>query len=222
MKRDRWVTFDCFGTLIDWLNGFRAILAPIAGDRTEALMRAYDDAERTLEAEQPHHLYRFVLTTGLVRAAQVAGVNLASADADLLARRWGSQPLFPDVPKGLDKLRADGWKIGVLTNCDDNLFAETLARHPDLAPDLVITAEQVGSYKPKLGHFERFEVLSGVIRENWIHAANSWFHDIEPAQRYGIKRIWVDRDRTGHDPTTASCVIGAVGDLPAALAKLVG
>lgn len=108
----------------------------------------------------------------------------------------------------------------MLTNCDDDLFAETLARHPELTPDLLITAEQVGSYKPKFGHFERFEALSGVSRGNWIHAANSWFHDIEPAQRYGIIRIWVDRDRTGHDPATASCVVGAITDLPAAVAQL--
>lgn len=221
MKPDRWMTFDCFGTLVDWQNGFRKILMPFAGNRTTALMQAYDEAERIIEEEEQHHLYRIVLTNGLRQAAQTAGVDLASADADLLARNWGDLPLFPDVPKGLEMLRADGWKIGILTNCDDDLFAETLAHHPELTPDLLVTAEQVHSYKPKLGHFEQFEVRSGVSRDSWIHAANSWFHDIEPAQRYDIKRIWVDRDRTGHDPAAASCVARVITDLPAAAARLV-
>lgn len=220
MEHDRWVTFDCFGTLIDWLSGFRAILAPIAGNRTEALIRAYNEAERSLEAEQPHHLYRSVLTTGLARAAHAIELDLAPTEADLLARRWGELPLFPDVLTGLAELRAAGWKIAVLTNCDNDLFAETLASHPNLAPDLVVTAEQVSSYKPKFAHFERFEALSGINRKNWVHAANSWFHDIEPAKRYGISCVWVDRDRTGHDPAVASCVVGTVADLPSAVGTL--
>jgi 2-haloacid dehalogenase len=222
MAHDRWVTFDCFGTLIDWSGGFRTILAPVAGERTEELERTYHSFERRLEVEQPHRLYRDVLTTGLAQAAQEIGLTLAAADADLLARRWGELPLYPDVPQGLDALRAAGWKIGVLTNCDDDLFAQTLARHPQLAPDLVVTAEQVGSYKPEFGHFVRFEAQTGVARQDWVHAANSWFHDIEPARRQGITRVWVNRDQTGHDPAAASRVIAGVRDLPAAVAAVAG
>ena len=219
---DRWLTFDCFGTLIDWEGGFRAILGTIADDRTEDLVAVYHDLERVLEAEQPHRLYRDVLTTGLARAAEALGVGLAAEDQDVLVRRWGDLPLFPDVAHGLGALRDAGWKIGVLTNCDDDLFAMTAARNPALAPDLVITAEQVGSYKPAFGHFARFEERSGVARQNWVHAANSWFHDIEPARRYGITRIWVDRDRTGDDPSAASRVVTGVADLPAAVAAVAG
>jgi 2-haloacid dehalogenase len=222
MATNRWVTFDCFGTLIDWAAGFRAILLPVAGDRTADLMAAYHDVERALEPEKPHRLYRDVLTTGLRRAAATIGLSLAPADADLLARRWGDLPLYPDVPEALDALRDAGWKLGVLTNCDDGLFAQTAARHPQLAPDLVITAEQVGSYKPAFGHFARFEQQSGVARDDWVHAAVSWFHDIEPAQRYGIKRIWVDRERTGHDPAVATRVVTNAADLPAAVAAAAG
>ena len=119
-------------------------------------------------------------------------------------------------------LRAAGWKIGVLTNCDDDLFAATLARHPGLRPDLVVTAQQVASYKPGLGHFERFTARSGVARENWLHAATSWFHDIEPAHRLGIARIWVDRDRTGDDPALASRRVLDMASLPAAVAAVMG
>jgi 2-haloacid dehalogenase len=220
MAQDRWVTFDCFGTLIDWSGGFRAALGSVAGDRTDELIGAYHAIERALEAEQPHRLYRDVLTTGLMRATAEMGLPLAPADADLLVRRWGDQPLFPDVPNGLQALRDAGWKIAVLTNCDDDLFAQTTARNPSLAPDLVITAQQVGSYKPTFGHFAQFERQSGVARQNWVHAANSWFHDIEPARRYGITCVWVDRDRSGEDPSIASRVVAGVAELAGTIAAL--
>jgi len=222
MSGDRWVTFDCFGTLIDWLTGFRAILAPVAGAKTDELISVYHAFERELEVEKPHLLYRDVLTTGVSRATAKIGVDLAADNADLLARHWGEQPLYADTLAGLAQLRCAGWKIGVLTNCDDDLFAETLARHPKLAPDMVVTAQQVGSYKPALGHFLRFEQQSGVACENWVHAAVSWFHDIEPAHRLGISRIWVDRDRTGHDPAIASRVVANMAELPAAVASVMG
>ena len=107
----------------------------------------------------------------------------------------------------------------MLTNCDNDLFAKTLAKFP-LKPDLVVTAEMVGSYKPELGHFKRFQQESGVERNNWIHAACSWFHDIAPARRMGVKRIWVDRDKTGHDPAAATRVLPDVTGLPKAVSEL--
>lgn len=208
------MTFDCFGTLIDWTSGFRVILKPLAGDRTDALIAAYHGAERALEAEKPHRRYRDVLTAGMRQAAQAIGLDLAASDADSLVRRWGDLPLYPDVPAAVAALRDAGWKIAMLTNCDDDLFAATASRNAPLAPDLVITAEQVGSYKPAFGHFARFEERTGVKRQNWVHAANSWHHDIEPARRYGIARVWVNRDQTGEDPQAASHVVPDVAALP--------
>lgn len=222
MTEDRWVTFDCYGTLIDWLGGFRKILSPISGVRTESLLQEYHEAERVLEADRPQYLYRHVLTAGLARAAEKTGIALASEDTDLLVRRWGDLPLYPDVSKALDALRTAGWKIGILTNCDNDLFAATLAGNPALRPEIVITAEETGSYKPEFGHFLRFESQTGVLRQNWIHAANSWFHDIDPAQRFGITRIWVNRDKTGHDPAAATCVVDDIAALPEAVSQLTG
>jgi 2-haloacid dehalogenase len=130
MSGDRWVTFDCFGTLIDWLTGFRAILAPAAGARTDELISAYHAFERELEVEKPHRLYRDVLTSGVSQAAAKIGLDLPADDADLLARRWGEQPLYADTLASLDQLRRAGWKIGVLTNCDDlGAPSEADARH---------------------------------------------------------------------------------------------
>jgi 2-haloacid dehalogenase len=221
MTSDRWITFDCFGTLVDWHTGYRAALATVADDRTDELINAYHRRERVLEVERPHRLYREVLTLGLGQAAQEIGLSLPPAEADVLVRKWGEQPFFDDVPGALSRLRAGGFKIGILTNCDDDLFARTLERFPRPHPDLVVTAQQVNSYKPDLGHFRRFEQKSGVARGNWVHAACSWFHDIEPARRIGCARVWVDRDRTGDDPAAASRVLPDLSELAEVAAALI-
>ncbi len=219
MAGDRWVTFDCFGTLVDWHSGYRKILSPIVGSRTDELIRAYHEVERAIETERPHRLYKDVLTTGLAQAAAKIGVRLPKEQADVIVRNWGEQPFYGDVAAVLGELHRAGWKLAMLTNCDNDLFAKTLAKFPE-KPDLVVTAEMVGSYKPELGHFKRFQQESGVERSNWIHAACSWFHDIAPARRMGVKRIWVDRDKTGHDPAAATRVLPNVLDLPKTVAEL--
>lgn len=219
MTGDRWVTFDCFGTLVDWHSGYRRVLSPIAGDRTDELIRAYHEFERSIERERPHRLYKDVLTTGLARGAEKIGLALPKEQSDVIVRNWGELPFYRDVPSSLAALRNAGWKLAMLTNCDNDLFAKTLAKFP-LRPDLVVTAEMVGSYKPELGHFNRFQQESGVERRNWIHAACSWFHDIAPARRLGLKRVWVDRDKTGHDPAAATCVLPDVTGLPKTVAEL--
>jgi 2-haloacid dehalogenase len=195
---ERWVTFDCFGTLVDWHTGFTPILREFAGDRVTELLSAYHRQERAAESERPHRLYKDVLATAVRRAANEIGLSLTDEQAMSLPRRWGSLPVFADVEPALAGLRAAGYRLAVLTNCDDDLLAETQKsfRHPF---DLVITAEQVKDYKPSPGHFRRFYRISGVKMANWVHVACSWFHDIEPARSFGIKRIWVDRDRTGED-----------------------
>jgi 2-haloacid dehalogenase len=222
MATDRWITFDCFGTLINWHAGFRTLLTPIAGDRTAKLIDTYHEFKRVLEAERPHHRYRDVLTTGLDRAARHIDLALPLAEADGLARRWGELPLYDDVPAALSALRAAGFNIGILTNCDDDLFARTVERFPVLGPALVITAEQVRSYKPDVGHFRHFQAKTGISQRGWVHAACSWFHDIEPMRRIGCARVWVDRDHTGDDPSAASRVLLDLAELPAVAADLGG
>jgi 2-haloacid dehalogenase len=216
MGAEKWVTFDCYGTLLDWQSGFRRILAGVAGARADELVHAYHDAEAATEGEAPGRSYKEVLTLTLKRAAAAIGLPLGEADAGALVREWGSLPIFPDTAPALRELRADGWRLGVLTNCDDDLFARTRAVFP-VPLDKVVTAQQVGSYKPALAHFERFEAESGVARERWVHAAVSWWHDIEPARKLGIRRVWVDRERSGHDPAAATVRIESLAALPAAL-----
>ena len=215
----RWVTFDCFGTLVDWHSGFAAILQPLVRECTAAVLDAYHRFERLLEKEQPHRLYRDVLATALVRAAAEAGVPLSDAEARRLPASWSTLRVFDDVEPMLADLRSRGYKLAVLTNCDNDLFAETerAFREPF---DLIVTAERVRDYKPSLTHFKSFESVTGVKREHWVHVACSWFHDIAPARDLGITRVWLDRDRTGEDPNTASAHVWSAADVPEAVARL--
>jgi 2-haloacid dehalogenase len=199
------MTFDCYGTLLDWRSGFRRILEPVAGERLEALMEAFHAVEPEVEREVT--LYKDVLRVGLARAAERAAV--AVPDRDLLVDGWHTLEAFSDTVPALRELQAQGWKLGILTNCDDDLFESTRAAL-GVEIDLVVTAEQVGSYKPALGHFERFEAESGVARENWVHAAVSWWHDMVPARELGLRRVWVDREDSGHD---VSIVTARVPDM---------
>src|SRR5215469_16506553 len=121
MTSDRWVTFDCFGTLVDWHSGYRKILSPIAGGRTDELIRAYHEFERVLERERPHRLYKDVLTAGLTQAAGKIGLALPKGEADVIVRRWGEQPFYGDVGVALGALHKAGWKLAMLTNCDNDL-----------------------------------------------------------------------------------------------------
>jgi 2-haloacid dehalogenase len=217
----RWVTFDCFGTLVDWLSGFSAILRPLFGERTEEVVRAYDPFERALEAETPHRLYKDVLAAALTRAAEHVGVPLSEPQARRLPQQWGTMRVFADVEPMLSALREHGYRLAILTNCDEDLFAETQRafRRPF---DLVVTAERVADYKPSLAHFRYFARVSGAKPGEWVHVANSWFHDITPAREFGIPRVWLDRDATGQDPAGASARVRSAADVPGAVARLFG
>ena len=215
----RWVTFDCFGTLVDWLSGFSAILTPLFGDRTADVVRVYDRFERALETETPHRLYKDVLTAGLLRAAEEVGVAMSEPQARRLPEQWGTMPVFADVEPMLAVLRADGYRLGVLTNCDEDLFAQT-QRAFRARFDLVVTAERVCDYKPSPAHFRYFSRVSGVKAGEWVHVANSWYHDITPARALNIPRVWLDRDDTGEDPTDASVRLRSATEIGDAVATL--
>jgi 2-haloacid dehalogenase len=213
----RWVTFDCFGTLIDWNTGFAALLRPIAGDRTEALRAEYHRAERAVETKRPHILYKDVLTESLRNAAATMGIAVSDTQARTLPESWDRLPVFADVEPMLKALRASGYSTGVLTNCDDDLFA--LTHRSFLSPfDIVVTAEQVRDYKPSPAHFRRFAALAKP--DDWVHVACSWYHDIVPAKALGVKRVWLDREGTGEDPSAASFRVTSAQDVAAAIARL--
>jgi 2-haloacid dehalogenase len=213
---DRWVTFDCYGTLVDWWTGMGDAAEAVAGDRAAEVLDSYHAHELILEAERPAHSYKHVLREGLRRAADELGVDLSGDGDGAFVNTWTEMPVFGDVGPALAALRDAGWKLAILTNCDDDLIAETRTHIPGEF-DMVVTAEQVGSYKPDLVHFHEFRKRSGVRKGEWVHAACSWMHDIHPAARLGIPRVWVDRDGSGHPPGVASTVLPDMTGLPAAV-----
>jgi 2-haloacid dehalogenase len=215
----RWVTFDCYGTLADWRGGMAAALRPLAGAATDRLMEAYYDHELEVERESPTMHYREILAEGLRRAAATEQIELPAGGEYAFSERWAEMPIFDDVGPALSALREAGWSLAILTNCDDDLIAQTVERMP-VAFDEIVTAEQVGSYKPAHGHWRRFAELTQDRRDAWVHAANSWFIDIEPTSQLGIPRVWVDRDRSGHDPSIADRVLPDLRELPAAVSDL--
>lgn len=212
----RWITFDCFGTLVDWNGGFRSILESVAGSRASEWVAAYHRHEPAVQSED-YRSYRDVTALALERSAREIGLTLQPGDSAALAREWGSLPVFPDTAPVLNELRRRGWRVAVLTNCDDDLFAQT--RETLGAPiDLVVTAQQVRSYKPAHGHFLRFREVAQP--QTWVHAACSWFHDVKPAHDLGIASVWIDREGTGEDPSIAGAVLGDLAGLPETLTAL--
>jgi len=215
-SQTRWVTFDCFGTLVDWQSGFAASLAPIAGDRTTEIVRTYFASERLVERETPHRSYKDVLATALVRAAAARGVLVSNSDARTFERSWGSMPVFADVEAMLAELRRNGWRLAVLTNCDDDLF-EITHRSFRQPFDLFVTAERIRGYKPAPWHFRAFQMLTRVNRCDWVHVACSWYHDIAPAHALGVQTVWLDRDCTGEAPLSDSTRVQSAAEVAGAV-----
>lgn len=217
MAGDRWVTFDCYGTLADWNACMRAALEPVAGPASGPLLAAYHQAELILEAGPSWQPYREILGSGLRMAAERVGVRLRPSGDAAFVKAWPDMPVFADAAPALSALTAAGWKLAILTNCDDDLFATTASRLP-VPFDLVVTAERVRGYKPDLAHFRRFAKITGATPSSWIHVANSWVHDILPAARMGLRSVWVDRDLTGHPAKLAERRITGMRRLPEAVA----
>src|SRR5262249_39134861 len=198
----RWVTFDCYGTIVDWNAGLAAVLAEVFGDEPRAsLIDDFHDAERRVKHGDGYHRYRDVLARSVREMAATRGRDVTDDAAQVIARHWPSIRPFADAGTGLQALRDRGFGLAILTNCDDDLFAETGAalRGPI---EGVVTAEQVRSYKPRHGHFEEFR--RRIQPDAWVHAANSWEHDVVPAAELGLPCIWVDRDHSGHDASLAT------------------
>ena len=152
---DRWLTFDCYGTIADWNAGMGGPLEKVTGSDAGRLLGAYHQAELELEAGPGWMPYREVLTAGLASAARHEGISLPEGGEATFVRAWPDMPIFDDAGPALTALREQGWRLAILTNCDDDLFAATRPRLP-VPFDLVVTAQQVGSYKPDLGHFRAF------------------------------------------------------------------
>ena len=215
---DRWLTFDCFGTLIDWRHGIRTTGELLFPGQGEEFLAAYIALEAEVE-EGPFKRYRAVLTETTRRAANHLSLDLKPDDATALVSTIPYWPPFSDVGPALAELRRDGWKLALLTNCDRDIIALTQRRLP-ASFDAVVTAEDVSAYKPSPAHFRLFQSTFGSSADAWIHVAQSYFHDIRPTHELGISRIWVNRQGEKDDPSLADAVIGGLSELPGAVAQL--
>jgi 2-haloacid dehalogenase len=188
---ERWATFDCYGTLIDWNGGVRAVLAATFGDdEADRLLGRYHELEPEIEREDPSRSYRVVLAEALRRLAAEESVGLSDEDALALSLP-GWRP-FPEVRDVLGELRARGWRLAILSNTDPDLLAASVDRI-GVPVDLQVVASEIGSYKPAHGHWEHFFAASGAERERHVHVAASHFHDIVPASELGLRSVWINR-----------------------------
>jgi 2-haloacid dehalogenase len=199
------LTFDCYGTLIDWESGILRALSGVleAHDRTlgdDLLLEAYADFEAAAEAG-PYLRYRDVLAAALRGVCATCGVVPTEAEVARFSGSVGDWPAFPDSETALGRL-AERFRLGVITNCDDDLFALS-NRRLGVTFDWIVTAQQVGSYKPDPRNFEAAFARIDVPRDRILHVAQSLFHDHVPAKRLGLTTVWVDRrhDRGGFGAT---------------------
>ncbi len=202
------ISFDCYGTLIDWESG---ILDALASFRSEYRDRATDDdvlehyaaLESVMESGE-YIPYRDVLRGVMRGFARRFSVPEERLDADLLLDSLPKWRPFPDTVDALRRLK-QRYRLAVISNTDDDLFAQT-AFSLEVPFDFVITAEQVRSYKPSARNFDRALEAFGIPKECWLHAAQSRFHDVAPARELGISTVWVNRraGKRGHGATMTS------------------
>ena len=215
----RWLTFDCFGTLIDWRHGIRTTGELLFTGHGQAFLDAYASTEAEVESESSFHRYRAVLTETTRRVARQLSLELKAADATALVSTIPYWPPFADVGPALRELRKEGWNLALLTNCDRDIIALTQKRLP-VPFDAVVTAEDVSAYKPDPRHFLLFQSTFGASADAWIHVAQSYFHDIRPTSELGITRIWVNRQGEKDDPSLADAVVPNLTELPAAVRRI--
>ena len=187
------LTFDCYGTLIDWERGLSAALLPIlsahgvsAGE--DEVLKLYARVEARIEGEG-YRPYRDVLTGALEAIAARYDFVPTPDERAAFPESLGTWPPFPDVAPALKKL-GEKYTLVALTNCDDDLFARSAALLGNPF-DAVFTAQGVGSYKPHSGHF--LKAMERFGRSNILHVAQSLYHDIAPARALGLATCWVDR-----------------------------
>ncbi len=203
------LSFDCYGTLIDWEAGIAAVLAPWAREQgldltDEDLLLAYADNEAAVEREAPSALYPEVLATAFRRTGLTLGRPVS---ADWARRLGGSVPDWPAFGDSADALArlARHYRLIILSNVHRDGFAASNKRlHGEFAA--IITAEDVGAYKPAENHFRALDAALrtlGVQRTELLHVAQSLFHDHVPAAREGLPSVWINRrhDRPGWGAT---------------------
>ena len=191
------ITFDCYGTLVRWLEVFlseiRMILAeqghPV--EKADAVLDAFSAQSRRLTAEKPHRLFKDILRVGFTAAFKEQGVSAGADEIERIAHAPATMEPHPEVPDALRRLR-ERYKLAIFTNSDDDLISPTVAGI-GVPFDYVITAEQARAYKPSREIFEHAYHEMGVNPENTVHVAMGMYTDMKACHDLGLRRIWVNR-----------------------------
>ena len=194
--RFEWLSFDCYGTLVDWESGISRAVSDVLESHGMRRSRAeilalYADLEPRAQDSRTFLEYRRVLRDVMGMIAKELGFRCTASERDALADSLPGWPVFGDVKNALDALKAH-YRLAVISNVDDDLFRGT-AQALDVDFDVVVTAQQARSYKPSLNNFEVAAARMAVDKRAWLHVAESLFHDIGPANQLGISSVWVNR-----------------------------
>jgi 2-haloacid dehalogenase len=216
---DRWATFDCYGTLIDWHAGIRGAMRQAWPDEDPERLLGLHHAVEPLVQAGKRLPYRQVGARTLRAIAAIEGLPLAARDEFALAETLPDWPAFPEVPEALSALRQRGWRLAILSNTDPDLLTASLLQI-GVPVDERITAAEAGSYKPAPGHWQQFFERTGAARAGHVHVAASLFHDISPAAQLGLTAVWINRLGEQSDLPRAA-ELTDLSDLPTTLELLV-
>ncbi len=224
-SRFEWLSFDCYGTLVDWESGISAAVDDVLRSHGMRRSRAeilalFADVEPRVQNSQNFLEYRDVLRRTMAQIATELGIECTGSDLECLADTLPAWPVFADATDALQTLKTR-YKLAVISNVDDDLFAGT-ATALKVDFDAVVTAEQARSYKPNLHNFDVASRAMAVGKNAWLHVAESLFHDIEPANELGITCVWVNRAGRGGATHRTDAVPDLVVPDLATLAKIVG
>jgi 2-haloacid dehalogenase len=189
---DRWATFDCYGTLIDWERGIKDAFAGLWPDADPSqLLVTYHEIERQVQRGSQAS-YPAILADVLRGVAERHSLTVAEGEADALSASLPEWPPFAEVPDTLRELRDRGWQLAILSNTDPELL-DASVRRIGIDIDLRITVAEAGSYKPAPGHWEAFFSSTDADRAGHVHVAASLFHDIAPCTELGLRAVWINR-----------------------------
>ncbi|MBW9114593.1 haloacid dehalogenase type II [Rhizobium cauense] len=198
-----WLTFDCYGTLIQWDEGLLAAMEVIlkpkgSGINQRDFISVYDRYEHALEEERPHRTFADVSRLALQGAMGELGLTFDPRDAEILTSSIGKMPPFPEVVGTLETLKAAGFRLAIISNTDDAIIAGNVAQLGGHV-DRVITAEQAGAYKPSAKIFRHAWSSLGIGMNDFVHICASPHLDLAAARELGFRSVWVDRG-TGRKP----------------------
>ena len=218
-----WLSFDCYGTLVDWETGISTAVGEVLESRGMGMSRAeilglFAEVEPRVQASETFVKYRRVLWRVMGLMGSELGVDFSESELGCLADTLPDWPVFSDTVGALKALKGR-YKLAVISNVGDDFFVKT-AEALEVDFDVVVTAEQVGSYKPDLRNFNVALERMAVDKERWLHVAESPYHDIGPANRLGIASVWVNRANRGGGTRRSEAVPELVVSDLAALAAM--